>query len=137
MDDATLRAFRSTCYLVCLDEVRWASIRIDQPLPPPLQAITGTLPWGFITAWNPHSQPHAEAENLARQQLLLTSLREAPAARVFPAIGVGMVDDWSEPSLFVIGIDTAELDMLGRRYRQDAYVHGRGGSVARLRLLAS
>lgn len=136
MDDATLRAFRSTRYMVCLDGVEWAGIRIDQPLPPALQALTGTLPWGFITAWNPHSRRRADADNLAAQQLLLASLRESSSvARILPALGVGSVDDWSEPSLFVVGMDTVELDLLGRRFDQDGYVHGHGSGLARLRLL--
>ncbi len=136
MDDATLQAFRTTRYMVCLDEIEWAGIRIDQPLPPALQAITGFLPWGFITAWNPHSLPRGDADNLAAQKRLLASLRESSSvAQILPALGVGRVDDWSEPSLFVVGIDTAGLDLLGHRFEQDAYVHGQGSGPARLRLL--
>ena len=32
MDESLLAAFRATRYLVCLDPVEWADIRIDQPL---------------------------------------------------------------------------------------------------------
>lgn len=136
MDESTRRAFHATHYLVCLDEVEWASIRINRPLPPSLQAITGPLPWGFITAWNPRSRRRADADNLAAQRHLLTSLREVPGLRLLPAIGVGNVGDWSEPSLFVIGVETARLDVLGHRFRQDAYVHGHGSGIARLRLIS-
>jgi len=136
MDEALIDAFRATDYLVCLDEVEWASIRIDQPLPAPLQALVGTRSWGFITACNPRSEACSPADNLTAQRDLLAALRAWPQAVIYPAIGVG-ASGWSEPSLFVIGPDLATLDALGQRYQQNAYVHGHGVEIARLRLLRS
>jgi hypothetical protein len=134
MDKSLIDAFRSTDYLVCLDEVTWASIHVDQPLPAPLQALVGTRSWGFITAWNPRSEPRSPADNLSAQRELLAALRALPEAVIYPAIGVGPTG-WSEPSLFVIGPDMPTLDALGQRYQQNAYVHGQGTEIARLRLL--
>ena len=134
MDKVLIDAFRATDYLVCLDLVTWASIHVDQPLPVPLQALVGTRSWGFITAWNPLSQECLPEDNLAAQRELLVALRALSEAVVYPAVGVGP-SGWSEPSLFVIGPDLATLDELGQRYRQNAYVHGQGLEVARLRLL--
>ncbi|HEY8683351.1 MAG TPA: DUF3293 domain-containing protein [Rhodanobacter sp.] len=111
----------------------WASIRIDQRLPEPLQLLVGAHSWGFITAWNPRSQAQALADNLAAQHALLAALRAWPEAAIHPAIGVG--PDWREPSLFVIGPDLQTLDALGHRHQQNAYVHGHGNTVACLRLL--
>ncbi|OOG38200.1 DUF3293 domain-containing protein [Rhodanobacter sp. C05] len=163
MDKALLDAFRDTDYLVCLDEVEvapahpapalwvpplgapatlahpwaaWARIRIDQPLPESLQTLVGTRSWGFITAWNPRSETRATEDNLAAQRELLTALRASPEAAIYPAIGIGP-GSWSEPSLFVIGLDTAAIDALCHRHEQNAYVHGQGAAAASLRLLRS
>ena len=134
MDKALVDAFRATDYLVCLDEVTWASIHVDQPLPAPLQALVGARSWGFITAWNPRSEPCSPEDNLEAQRGLLAALRSSPEAVIYPALGVG-ANGWSEPSLFVIGPDLPTLDAWGLRYEQNAYVHGQGGEIARLRLL--
>lgn len=135
MDKALLDAFRATDYLVCIDEVEWASIRIDQPLPSSLQALVGAHSWGVITAWNPRAEAkRTPADNLAAQRELLTALRTWPEAVIHPAIGVGRTG-WSEPSLFVIGPDTATLDTLATHHEQLAYVHGHANSTAHLRLL--
>ena len=134
MDEALLDAFRTTDYLVCLDEVEWASIRIEQPLPEPLQRLVGHRAWGFITAWHPQAQMRAAADHLAAQRELLAALHVWPGAVIHPAIGIG-ASGWHEPSLFVIGPERATLDALARRHRQAAYVHGQGSELARLRLL--
>ncbi|MFC5435382.1 DUF3293 domain-containing protein [Rhodanobacter umsongensis] len=135
MDKALLDAFRATDYLVCIDDVEWAGIRIDQPLPASLQALVGVRSWGFITAWNARAQAtRTPAGNLAAQRELLTALRAWPGAVIHPAIGIGRTG-WSEPSLFVVGPDIATLDTLARQHEQLAYVHGHANSTARLRLL--
>ena len=134
MDKALLDAFRATDYLVCLDEVEWASIRIDQPLPAPLQQLVAQRAWGFITAWHPQAKMRASADNRTAQRELLAALRACPGAVIRPAIGIG-ASGWHEPSLFVIGPQRATLDALARQHRQAAYVHGAGSAPARLRLL--
>ncbi|MEP7186075.1 MAG: DUF3293 domain-containing protein [Rhodanobacter sp.] len=133
MDKALLDAFRATCFMVCLDEVEWAGIRIDQPLPASLHALVGDRAWGFITAWNPLATARPEAENLAAERELHAALKQLPDTIVRPAIGVGI--DWHEPSLFVVGADTSELDSLARRHRQLAYVYGESGTPALLRVI--
>ena len=134
MDEALLDAFFTTDYLVCLGEVEWVSIRIEQPLPEPLQQLVGQHAWGFITAWHPQAQMRAAADNLAAQRELLAALQAWPGAVIRPAIGIG-ASGWHEPSLFVIGPAPATLDALTRHHRQAAYVHGAGSAPARLRLL--
>ena len=136
MDEALLDAFRSTDYLVCLDEAEWANIRVDEPLPAPLQQLVGQRAWGFITAWHPQAQVRAAADNLAAQRELLAALRACPGAIIRPAIGIG-ASGWHEPSLFAIGPEPATLDALARQHRQVAYVHGAGSAPARLRWLRS
>jgi len=134
MDEALLEAFRATTYHVCLDAVRWAVIRVDLPLPAPLAAATGAQPWAFVTAWNPQARRRPPAENEAAQRELLASLSQHAGANVYPAIGVG-TSGWSEPSLFVTGMDVAALDRLARSHGQLAYVHGEAGGHATLRVL--
>ncbi|CAM5270947.1 DUF3293 domain-containing protein [Rhodanobacter lindaniclasticus] len=132
MDETLHEAFRDTAYLVNLDTVSWATIRIDLPLPVELLERVGTLPWAFITAWNPQARRRAQVENQAAQQELLAALQALPEVTVRPAIGVGNTG-WSEPSLFVVGADANALDLLARRHGQRAYVHGQGDGSARLR----
>jgi hypothetical protein len=134
MDEALREAFRATSYCVNLDMLRWATIRVDAPLPTELAAVVGTRPWAFITAWNPQARPRSETDNLAAQKSLLAALHGHADVTVYPAIGVGS-SGWTEPSLFVVGVDTAVMDALATSHRQLAYVHGRAGAAATLREL--
>jgi len=134
MDEALLEAFRATAYCVNLDTVSWATIRVDLPLPPELAPLVGVQPWAFITAWNPQARRRSPAENLAAQRELLTALQSQPGVIVRPSIGIGS-SGWSEPSLFVVGVDTNGMDQLARTYGQLAYVHGSAGGPAQLHLL--
>lgn len=137
MADTLTDAFRATRYLVCVDLETWADIRIDQPLPRPLLAVVSDHCWGFITAWNPFSQPREEALNVAAQRTLCASLRQLPATIVLlPAVGLGM-HGWNEPSLFVVGPAPPALDALARQHQQLAYVHGAGALAACLRFPAT
>jgi len=134
MDETLLDAYRSTHYLVCVDGVEWADIRIDQPLPPSLQPLVGDRCWGFITAWNPLSIRREDSLNMSAQRALVASLQALPETHVLPAIGIG-ANGWSEPSFFVVGPLPAELDVLANDHQQIAYVHGQSGFKAALRLL--
>jgi len=134
MNEFLLEDFRNTTYHVVLDTVRWASIRIDLPLPAELASIVGTQPWGFVTAWNPQARRRPPAENLTAQQALVEALGKLPQVAVYPAIGVGQTG-WSEPSLFVIGTDVSTLDALMREHAQLSYVHGEADGPAELRML--
>ncbi|MEW9572850.1 DUF3293 domain-containing protein [Rhodanobacter sp. Si-c] len=134
MDEALLEAFRSTTYHVCLDTVSWAIIRVDLPLPAPLANVVGAQPWAFITAWNPQARRRPPAENEAAQRELLAALKRQAGVNVYAAIGVG-TSGWSEPSLFVTGMDVGALDQLTRSHGQLAYVHGEAGGHAMLRVL--
>ncbi|MFC4763042.1 DUF3293 domain-containing protein [Dyella koreensis] len=134
MDENLLAAYRAAAYRVRLRQGGWATIRIDAPLPTALVAVAGERPWGFITAWNPHSQVRSSGWNRKVQHRLLITLRDLPSTqRVCAGVGTGM--GWKEPSLFVIGPDTASLDTVARNFEQNAYVHGYRDGIALLRLL--
>jgi hypothetical protein len=135
MDDALLAAYRATAYRVRLARGGWATIHPEAPLPDALRPLADAHPWGFITAWHPRSRPTPRPANRRAQRSLLADLRALPATVALRA-GCGAGDDgWREPSLFVVGPDTAMLDTLARRYEQNAYVYGHDGSLAQLRLL--
>ncbi len=135
MHESLLAAYLATKYRVRLPCGGRANIQIDHPLPNPLLDWVGDHCWGFITAWNPRSQPRARAANRRAQRQLLGALREQPETiAVHAAIGVGGAG-WKEPSLFVIGPAPDLLDHLAQRFGQNAYVYGRGRAVAQLRLL--
>lgn len=136
MHDALLAAYRATDYRVRLARGGWAAIRIDQPLPAALQAIAGDRPWGFVTAWNPRSEPTPRPLNKAALRELLTALRALPDAdAICPGLGVANDGHWAEPSLWVVGPDMPALDRLALRFGQLGYVHGHGASPASLRLM--
>ncbi len=134
MDDALREAFRATAYHVNLDTLSWSTIRVDLSLPAELAIVVGTRPWAFITAWNPQARRRSAADNLADQKALLAALQDHAGVSVYPAIGVGS-GGWIEPSLFVVGVDTAAMDVLARTHRQLAYVCGVAGAAAVLREL--
>lgn len=134
MDEVLLEAFRATTYHVCLDTVTWAILRVDLPPPATLAKTIGPGPWAFITAWNPGARRRLPAENEAAQRQLLDEIGQVPGARAYPAIGVG-TSGWSEPSLFVTGLDVSAMDALARAHGQLAYVHGVAAGPATLRTL--
>ena len=134
MNERLREAFRKTAYHVNLNTLSWATIHVDVPLPDELMAVVGTRPWAFITAWNPGACRRSAQDNMGAQEALFSALHDQPEVNIYPAIGVGR-NDWVEPSLFVVGIETAVLDSLGRHHRQLAYVHGHADGVAHLREL--
>ena len=132
MDETLLAAYRATTYRVRLARGGSAAIRVDAPLPRELTGRVGMHRWSVLTAWNPHSEWRSRADNRAAQHRLLGELKACCEA-IVAAEGVG--DSWQESSLFVIGPDTATMDILARRYRQNDYVHGEGAGPAMLRIL--
>jgi len=134
MDEGLLAAYQATAYQVRLNDGRRATLRIGEPLPASLHPMVGNRPWGFITAWNPASQPRPRQQNRMAQRQLLRTLREWPGIRLHAGVGAGP-DGWQEPSLFVIGATPEQLDPLALCFGQNAYVHGMGTGAAMLRLM--
>jgi hypothetical protein len=132
MDETLLAAYRATIYRVRLARGGWAAIHIGAPLPPELLALVGTDCWSVLTAWNPHSELGSRADNRDAQHRLLSELKTCCEA-IVAAEGVG--SSWREASLFAVGPDTATMDTYARRYRQNAYVHGKAAGPAMLRIL--
>ncbi len=135
MDKALHAEYLASTYLVCVDAAQWSPIHIDASLPDVLQTLVGHSPWGFITAWNPHSTRRSDAANTAAQRQLVASIRaSAELLTLYPGVGIG-TQGWYEPSLFVLGLDRDALDQLCSAHEQNAYVLGRGSDLASLRWL--
>ncbi|MFN2500644.1 MAG: DUF3293 domain-containing protein [Pyrinomonadaceae bacterium] len=78
--------------------------------------------WAFLTAYNPNSQPRADAENAARQSELVADLER----KGFTTLeGYGTGENWHpEPSLFVLDIRRDEAIAVGTRFGQNAILWG-------------
>ncbi|HJU07693.1 MAG TPA: DUF3293 domain-containing protein [Rhodanobacteraceae bacterium] len=133
-NESLRRVWLETEYRVRLPRGGYAAIRIGTPLPDALRDFLHDEndPWGFITAWNPHAQKASPTFNRARQRELREALQESNARY---HVGIGVGDDWREPSLFVAGLDFDALDALARRFEQAAIVRGSGYGTAELREL--
>lgn len=131
MDKQLLDAYCRSEYRVRLVRGGAAVIRVGEPLPPALRALAGGRAWGFLTAWNPGSQPQSARDNRAAERRLLADVRALPNVAIHPAYGVGR-DGWREPSFWLVGISRTTLDELGRRHRQRAWLYGVGDGTAQL-----
>jgi hypothetical protein len=88
---------------------------------------TGARTWAFISAWNPHSQPLAAAQNARRHAELVTTVAQR-GLDTLPGEGIGEDPAWPpEESLLVLNISRGEAVRLGRRFGQLAIVAGRRG----------
>lgn len=132
MDEALLHAYRRTAYRVRLGTGGTATVRVGEPLPAALRPLAGERDWGYFTAWNPCSEPQSPKVNREAQRRLLADLRAERGLDIHPALGVG-ANGWREPSFWIVGIAPGTLERLGERYRQNAWLAGRGAGAAALR----
>lgn len=133
MDEALLRAYRRSSYRVRLHRGGAAVIHVGQPLPRQLEPLAGNRDWGFLTAWNPRSQPQSVDDNRKAQRRLLADLHANASWAIHPALGMGS-DGWREPSLWIVGIPQTSLERLAARYDQNAWLYGHGAGIAQLGL---
>lgn len=132
MDERLRAAYLATDYRVRLPQGGVAGLRIGEPPPGALLALTHGAPWAVITAWNPRSQPMPRVWNRNAQRALLADLRACPDVRaIHAAAGVGS-DGWREPSLLVIGLPADTTRALCSRHGQHAFVAGAGEAPPQL-----
>jgi hypothetical protein len=131
MDEALLETYCRSTYRVRLPGGGRATLRIGQPLPVALQPLAERRDWGFLTAWNPRSQPQPPLANREAQRRLLADLQADAGLSIYPALGLGD-GGWREPSLWIVGIDADALRRLGERYGQNAWLQGHGAGTVEL-----
>jgi hypothetical protein len=133
MDEDLPGIYRRSTYRGRLPGGGRATLRIGEALPVALRALAEQRDWGFLTAWNPRSQPQPALVNRRAQRRLLADLRADARLSIHPALGLGD-DGWREPSLWIVGIDAATLRRLGERYGQNAWLQGHGAGTVELHL---
>lgn len=87
--------------------------------------------WAFISAVNPLSRPLPHAENRDRHAAL-RQLLAASEWRFVPGAGVADAGDWSEAGFLIAGIEEQAAISIGRRFSQNAILHGKRGGPAQL-----
>lgn len=128
--DALERAYRASVYVIHDGEQRIETC-IDRPHRglAALLERQGVDCAALLSACNPHSRSLPPEQNLARQQALEDALRAA-GLRFLPALGRSPDGSWQEPSVLVLGLDTAAACRWAARWEQHAIVHydagGRG-----------
>lgn len=125
-------AYAATDYRV-LDGGRWLSARLGRSAPEIERLLTrlGAASGSFVTAWNPRSEPTADAANAAAAARLTAEVH-ARGWRALPHRGVGDDKDWpAEEGWFVLDLDAATAEALAETYGQNAVVRiERGGPAA-------
>lgn len=131
---ARLAAYRRAFYRVDPEAGNAIEIRVGRRSPgvDELLAANGKRRWVFLTACNPGAVRLGDAVNRERTRALAVSLRKR---RIVFFRGQGGSDsgDWPpEESFLALGVSLRAADGLRRRFRQDAFVTGVKGGVARL-----
>ena len=102
-------------------------LRITGDVPPALSSLA--QPWAIITAYNPYSAEHTEAEN-REAQARLTDMLTLHVYRMLPAIGRSSDGKWEEPSILILGISCDLAKAFGTCFQQNAIVFGEiGGPI--------
>lgn len=138
-DDETLSRLQRS-YLAAVYRWRlrgqWHAIRIGEPAPEIERAFPPARRFGLVSAWNPHSEPRAEAANRADDERLHAAIR-AGGWKGVHAFASAPDRSWREPSWIVLDIDAPALDALARRFGQLGTLHWRRGEPVRMRMDAT
>jgi hypothetical protein len=105
---ALVAAYRRTIYQVRLP-AGLQILSLDQPLPEPLAKKGGA----FVTAHNPHSHPQSDEVNAEAQRRLLQRLQQ-DGFTFYPGEGRSPEGDWSEESVWVVGMSREAAQQITR-----------------------
>lgn len=114
----------------------WHDLRIGLPAPGPELAHPDAGTFALLSAWNPHSVPRPESVNREADQALEEILQSSGRIHV-PAFSSAPDRSWREPSWLVMGMTPAEVDALGRRFRQLGVLVWKRSETVRLRMLSA
>lgn len=89
--------------------------------------------WAYITAYNPFSRVLTDIENQGRH---LEIKKSTFSYSTYEGHGVGKDPNWKpEQSLLIIGISKEESILIGKKFEQNAIVHGKINSTPELLIL--
>jgi hypothetical protein len=127
-----IRAYEDAQYWVDLPAGRIV-LNIGQPFVG-FDGFTGRNRLALVTACNPFSEILADAENDARQALLIEAVAAA-GLEWFHAAGVDAQEKWTpEPSLAILDASDQQLDAWMEAFEQNAVVVADAGGLTVLRL---
>jgi len=108
-------------------------LKIGQPVVG-VDGFAGRIRLAIVTACNPFSEVLGDAENAARQAVLVEAV-EAAGLKWFHAAGVDAQEKWApEPSLAILDPSDERLDSWMEAFGQNAVVVADTGGLAALRL---
>lgn len=114
----------------------WHDLRIGLPAPGPELVHADATQFALLSAWDPQSVPRPEPVNRRADQSLHDAL--LASGKIFvPAFSSAPDRSWREPSWLVMDLPIADLDPLGRRFRQLGMVTWPRGQALRLRMLVA
>ena len=122
LDISLIASYHSANYHVYATPAFTLNIGItSQPLKALYQSVN-VKSAGFLTAYNPHSQPLGEEENKKRNDQLITELKQHHL-KLINGIGLCPESEWlGEESILVLGISLKSAKALGKQYGQNAIV---------------
>jgi hypothetical protein len=123
---ALVAAYRRSIYQVRLP-AGLQILSLDQPLPESLASKGGA----FVTAHNPRSHPHSDEDNAEAQRRLLQRLQR-DGFTFFPGEGRSPDGDWSEESVWVVGMPRGAAQHIAQDFAQTAYLFAEPDGVLEL-----
>ena len=114
----------------------WHDIQVGLPVPGLELLYPRVRGFGLLSAWNPYSEPRAEAANRSADEALEAELAVRGFQRI-PAFSSATNRSWREPGWVVFDINAAELDRLCRAFGQLGALWWQRGGAVRLRMQAA
>lgn len=135
LSERLIQAYRQTDYRVLTTPPLTLIIDRVSPGLARLMASSGVATAAVITAWNPRSQPTAEAVNRLADVQLRKRL-ESLHAVLYPVCSEAWRGDWPvEPSWLAMGLDRRVACELGHEFGQNALVWADQDACPQLMLL--
>jgi hypothetical protein len=129
-----LAAYRNTRYVVFGEPPLVLVIGEHNPDLDELLKAEGATTAAFITAANPKGKRRSDRANDIANVVLVNSLTAA-GLRCFEGEGRAKDGSWSEESALVVGISSADAEIAGRAFGQNAIVFVERGKAPELVVL--
>lgn len=135
VDPATVAAYRETLYLVQHAPPFHLQLGQRSEEVARLHKLTRKDCCAFITACNPHSDKHGDADNARRQDQLARELKNR-GLEFIAGVGRDPKGQWpDEPSYLVPGLSLQAAKKLGQQFAQNAIVWCGADATPRLVML--